>query len=297
MTIGVQQNDKPECGQLKKDIVNIEQFEYWNEKSGPKWVKLDDSMNERFSILTEELFSRANINENDRVLDIGCGGGQTSFQASQLVGYSGQVLGADISEALLNLARSKFSNTGNLDFSLCDAQNHKFQNNEFDKIISRFGVMFFEDPVEAFRNIYRSLKVNGSLNFVCWSDMIENEFLMEGADIITKHTQINLPPLTREPGPFAFREKSYIEEILSLSGFKNIKIDKVKTTILTKDSVEQAAEILMNIGPRAKMLSQASLSDEAMHKIREQIEELCKTRLNSGEISYAACLNFASATR
>ena len=290
-------NDKPECGQLKKDIVNIEQFEYWNEKSGPKWVKLDDSMNERFSILTEELFSRANINENDRVLDIGCGGGQTSFQASQLVGYSGQVLGADISEALLNLARSKFSNTGNLDFSLCDAQNHKFQNNEFDKIISRFGVMFFEDPVEAFRNIYRSLKVNGSLNFVCWSDMIENEFLMEGADIITKHTQINLPPLTREPGPFAFSEKSYIEEILRLSGFKNIKIDKVKTTILTKDSVEQAAEILMKIGPRAKMLSQAGLADEAMHKIREKIEELCKARQNGGEISYAACLNFASATR
>ena len=297
MTIGVQQNDKPECGQLKKDIVNIEQFEYWNEKSGPKWVKLDDSMNERFSILTEELFSRANINENDRVLDIGCGGGQTSFQASQLVGYSGQVLGADISEALLNLARSKFSNTGNLDFSLCDAQNHKFQSNEFDKIISRFGVMFFENPVEAFRNIYRSLKVNGSLNFVCWSDMIENEFLMEGADIITKHTQINLPPLTREPGPFAFSEKSYIEEILSLSGFKNIKIDKVKTTILTKDSVEQAAEILMNIGPRAKMLSQAGVADEAMHKIRERIEELCKARQNGGEISYAACLNFASATR
>ena len=56
MTIGVQQNDKPECGQLKKDIVNIEQFEYWNEKSGPKWAKLDYSMNERFSILTEELF-------------------------------------------------------------------------------------------------------------------------------------------------------------------------------------------------------------------------------------------------
>jgi len=297
MTIGVQQNDKPECGQLKKDIVNIEQFEYWNEKSGPKWAKLDDSMNERFSILTEELFSRADINENDRVLDIGCGGGQTSFKASQLVGYSGQVLGADISETLLSLARSKFSNTSNLDFSLCDAQNHEFQSNEFDKIISRFGVMFFEDPVEAFRNIYRSLKVNGSLNFVCWSDMIENEFFTEGADIITNHTQINLPPLTREPGPFAFREKSYIEEILSLSGFKNIKIDKVKTTILTKDSAEQAAEILMNIGPRAKMLSQASLSDEAMHKIREQIEELCKTRLNSGEISYAACLNFASATR
>ena len=77
---------------MKQDIVNIEQFEYWNEKSGPKWVKLDDSLNERFSILTHELFSRANIDKNDRVLDVGCGGGETSFQISKLVGNNGYVM-------------------------------------------------------------------------------------------------------------------------------------------------------------------------------------------------------------
>ena len=71
---------------MKTNIVNVKQFEYLNDKSGPKWVKLDDdSMNERFSTLTDELFRRANINENDNVLDIGCGG-ETSFRASQLVG-------------------------------------------------------------------------------------------------------------------------------------------------------------------------------------------------------------------
>ena len=103
---------------MKPNIVNIEQFEYWNDKSGPKWVKLDDSMNERFSVLTDELFRRANINENDNVLDIGCGGGETSFRASQLVGSSGHVLGADISDTLLHLARSKYSKIDNLELKI-----------------------------------------------------------------------------------------------------------------------------------------------------------------------------------
>ena len=212
---------------MKSAIVNVQQFEYWNDKSGPKWVKLDDSMNERFSILTDELFRRADMNEDDNVLDIGCGGGETSFRASQLVGNNGHVLGADISETLLNLAQSKFSKIDNLEFSLCDAQNHEFQSNYFDKIISRFGVMFFDDPVAAFNNIRLALKVNGSLNFVCWTEMMQNEFIIEGADIITKHTQINLPPVTKEPGPFALSDTSYIEEILTISGFKNIKLTKL----------------------------------------------------------------------
>ena len=77
---------------MKQDIVNIDQSEYWNEKSGPKWVKLDDAMNERFSILTDKLFARANINKNERILDIGCGGGETSFRASKLVGPDGYVI-------------------------------------------------------------------------------------------------------------------------------------------------------------------------------------------------------------
>ena len=282
---------------MKPNIVNIEQFEYWNDKSGPKWVKLDDSMNERFSTLTDELFRRANINENDNVLDIGCGGGETSFRASQLVGSSGHVLGADISNTLLHLARSKYSKIDNLEFNLCDAQSHKFQSNSFDRIISRFGVMFFDDPVAAFKNMRLSLKPDGSLNFVCWTEMMQNEFIIDGAEIITKHTHVNLPPVTREPGPFALSEKSYVEEILAASGFKNIRIDTVHTTISTKDSLQQAANILMNIGPRAKMLSGTEVSDETMLLIKNEIEELCKSRQIGNEITHKACLNYVSAVR
>ena len=282
---------------MRPNIINVEQFEYWNNKSGPKCVKLDDSMNERFSTLTDELFRRATVNENDNVLDIGCGGGETSFRASQLAGNAGYVTGADISETLLNLARSKYSKIDNLEFNLCDVQNHKFQSDCFDKIISRFGVMFFDDPVAAFTNILPSLKAGGSLNFVCWTDIKQNEFIIDGAEIITEYTQINLPPVTREPGPFAFSEKSYVEEILTASGFKNIKIDTVHTTISTKDSLQQAAHILMNIGPRAKMLSGANLSDKTLLKIESELAEFCKCRRTGNEITHKACLNYVSAVR
>ncbi len=282
---------------MKQNIINIEQSEYWNEKSGAKWVKLDEPLNERFSILTSELFLRANIKKNDKVLDIGCGGGETSFQASKFVGNNGWVTGADISETLLDFAKSKFLDSNNLDFKICDVQNYKFESNSFDKVISRFGVMFFENPVEAFNNIKLSMKTNGSLNFVCWSNMKENDFFYEGLEMIAKYAKQNLPPITKDPGPFAFSEKEYIEKILKNTGFREIKIDNVHTKISTKDSVEKDLEMMLSMGSRARILLEANLTDEKMLIIRNEIKELCKKRQNNSEITYKACLNYVSAIK
>ena len=137
-------------------IINNEQYDYWNSGIGQKWVKEDNSLNERFAILTKEFFSRASIKKNDKVLDIGCGGGITSFEASKIVGKYGYVflLGADISKILLDLAKKNFSNVKNLEFKYCDVQNYNFKENIFSKVISRFGVMFFENPVLAFQKIF-----------------------------------------------------------------------------------------------------------------------------------------------
>ena len=282
---------------MKQKIINIEQAEYWNKISGPKWVKVDDSLNERFSLLTSELFSRANMTKDDKVLDIGCGGGETSFRASKLVGPGGQVIGADISETLLNFAKSKFASRNNIHFNICDVQNYKFEADNFDKVISRFGVMFFENPVKAFKNIMLSMKKSASLHFVCWSNIIENEFFYEGLEIIEKYTNKKLPPITRNPGPFAFSEGRYVEKILKKSGFQNIKINTVYTSIDTNDSVEKDTEILLSIGPRAKLLSEASLSEEKLLALRNYVKELCKKRKNNGKIIYKACLHYVSAIK
>ena len=282
---------------MHPNIINDEQYEYWNKGIGQKWVKEDNALNERFAILTKEFFARANINKNEKVLDIGCGGGITSFEASKLVGKDGYVLGADISEILLDLAKKNFSNIENLEFKCCDVQNYNFGKNIFSKVISRFGVMFFENPIVAFRNIYNSIQDGGSLHFVCWTNVLENEFFTAAANIIIKHLNKEFPQVTRAPGPFAFSEKKYVKQILNASGFKNIKVDKIYTSISTYDDSKKDGELLFNIGLAGRLLAEENLSEEELSKIKNKIIEMAQKRQIDGKINYKSCLNFVSATK
>ena len=278
-------------------IVNDEQFEFWNEGIGQWWVDEDESMNERLSILTEELFLKSNIKKDDKVLDIGCGGGQTTFEVSEMVGENGYVLGADISKILLDLAKSKYASTKNLEFKYCDVQNYKFRENSFNKVISRFGVMFFENPIEAFKNIYNAIQEGGSLNFVCWTNVMENEFFTDPTNIVIRHLNKDFPEITRSPGPLAFSEEKYINEILSNSGFKNIKVEKVYSLITTNDSPEKNGELLLNIGSGGRLLADANLSKKELSVIRDEMVEISQKRQKNGKITYKACLNYVSATK
>jgi ubiquinone/menaquinone biosynthesis C-methylase UbiE len=278
-------------------IVNDEQFEFWNEGIGKKWVEEDDSMNERLSILTKELFLRSNINRDDKILDIGCGGGQTTFEASEMVGENGYVIGADISKILLDLAKSKYANTKNLEFKYCDVQNYEFRENSFNKVISRFGVMFFENPIEAFKNIYNSIQEGGSLNFVCWTNVMENEFFTDPTNIIIKHINKEFPEITRAPGPLAFSEADYVKEILVSSKFKNVKVEKVYSSISTNDSAEKDGDLLLKLGLGGRLLADANLSKKKLSVIRDEMVEISQKRQKNGKITYKACLNYVSATK
>lgn len=282
---------------MKHKIVNDEQFEFWNEGIGRKWVEEDDSMNERLSILTKELFLRSNIKRDDKILDIGCGGGQTTFDASEMVGENGYVVGADISKILLDLAESKYANTKNLEFKYCDVQNYEFKVNSFSKVISRFGVMFFENPIEAFKNIYNSIQEGGSLNFVCWTNVMENEFFTDPTNIIIKHINKEFPEITRAPGPLAFSEEDYVKEILMSSKFKNVKIEKVYSSISTNDSAEKDGALLLKLGLGGRLLADANLSKKELSIIRDEMVEISQKRQKNGKITYKACLNYVSATK
>ena len=282
---------------MKHKIVNDEQFEFWNEGIGRKWVEEDNSMNERLSILTKELFLRSNIKRDDKILDIGCGGGQTTFDASEMVGENGYVVGADISKILLDLAKSKYANTKNLEFKYCDVQNYEFRENSFNKVISRFGVMFFENPIEAFKNIYNSIQEGGSLNFVCWTNVMENEFFTDPTNIIIRHLNKEFPEITRAPGPLAFSEADYVKEILVSSQFKNVKVEKVYSSISTNDSAEKDGDLLLKLGLGGRLLADANLSKKELSVIRDEMVEISQKRLKNGKITYKACLNYVSATK
>ena len=157
--------------------------------------------------------------------------------------------------------------------------------------------MFFENPVLAFKNIYNAIQDGGSLHFVCWTNVMENEFFTAAADIIIKHLNKEFPKVTRSPGPFAFSEEKYVKQILNSSGFENIKVDKVYTLLSTNDDANKDGELLFNIGLAGRLLSEESLSKEELSNIKNKIIEMSQNRQVDGKINYKACLNFVSATK
>jgi ubiquinone/menaquinone biosynthesis C-methylase UbiE len=155
---------------------NQDQGEKWNSKMGLAWVKNDEKMNSLLEVMTGKLLKDLGQLDGKEILDIGCGSGEISKLLLAKVGSNGNVQGVDISKPLLELAFKKYGHMRNIKFLNADAQSFRFKLSFYDQIISRFGVMFFENPVVAFRNMHRSLKSNGRLDFICWSALEDNEF-------------------------------------------------------------------------------------------------------------------------
>jgi len=207
---------------------NQEQGANWNSKTGQAWANNDLKMDAHLDVITALLFKEFETLGNKHILDVGCGSGKTSKLLSDQVGSTGSVEGVDISKPLLELAQTKYGTIENIRFTNADAQSFEFKKSFYDQIVSRFGVMFFENPIAAFTNMHQSLKPNGKLNFVCWSALEENEFFILPLKIVLKYLNKPLPNPSKAPGPLAFSNKPYLLKILQSSEFKNIKIKTVK---------------------------------------------------------------------
>jgi phospholipid transport system substrate-binding protein len=158
------------------DIANAAQHTHWNEVAGPKWVGLGDVMETRMQNVSELLLANVGAMAGDVILDIGCGTGTTRLPLPAAVGAQGHVVGIDISAPMLAVAQRRVADQGLTNVSLlqADAQVHRFTLARFDRLVSRFGVMFFVDPVAAFRNLYDAARPGGRLCFVCWAPLAEN---------------------------------------------------------------------------------------------------------------------------
>jgi SAM-dependent methyltransferase len=150
--------------------VNADEIRYWNSPTTQAWVTLQDRIDVLFLPLTEVVLERAAPRAGERVLDIGCGCGATVLGLAGRVGPEGQVLGVDVSEPMIARARARIEEEGcsNAAVVLGDASLYPFETGSFDLAFSRFGVMFFSNPVEAFANIHRALKADGRLVFACF---------------------------------------------------------------------------------------------------------------------------------
>ena len=274
---------------------NQEQGANWNSKTGQAWVNNDLKMDLHLEVITTLLFKEFETLGNKHVLDVGCGSGTTSKLLSDQVGSTGSVEGVDISRPLLELAQAKYGTIENIRFTNADAQSFEFKKSFYDQIVSRFGVMFFENPIAAFTNMRQSLKPNGKLNFVCWSALEENEFFILPLKIVLKYLNKPLPNPSKAPGPLAFSNKPYLLKILQSSEFKNIKIKTVKTEMLNFDPVKEQVRFFNKMGLAARMKKEASFDIQIHEKIDQELEAELIKRTDANGTSLKATVYYVSA--
>ena len=273
---------------------NDKQGQYWNEAPGQSWVINDSAMNERLQAISDILFEGLDATGCNNGLDIGCGAGSTTRRLAAIMGNQARVTGLDISEKLLALARSHPESVGK-DFLQADAQSYKFEPERFDLAISRFGVMFFENPFKAFQNIKSAVQKGHEMRFVCWAPISANDFFLSPLNTVVDITGVSFAEPGKEPGPLAFSDRTYLSSILKNAEFSSINIDIIKTSISTKDSVEKNASLLMEIGMGSRAIKEAAPTDEVLNEIREAFVADGNKRLQNGLISYDATIYRVSA--
>lgn len=238
--------------------INAAQIEHWNGPAGETWVKLQARLDAQLAPLGHLAMDCAAIRPGEAVLDVGCGTGETTLELSRRVGESGKVLGVDVSRPMLSLARQRLKAAGfsQTRFEEGDAQNHEFARGSFDLVFSRFGIMFFADPVAAFKNLRAALGKQGRLSFVCWRPAAENAWVAVPMAAAFQHIPQPPPPPPGGPGEFAFAERDRVHEILSGAGFRNITIEP-QDMLIGGASLDVTVDTTLSMGPVAAALREA----------------------------------------
>ena len=274
---------------------NQEQGAHWNSSMGRAWVNNDSKMNAQLQIITNDLYKEIKIQKGSNVLDIGCGSGALLPFLSDKVGNSGLVHGVDISNPLLGLAKKYHCAKENITFLNADAQSYNFKSLNYDNVVSRFGVMFFEDPMAAFKNIRSSMKNNGKLNFVCWSKLEDNDFFMMPLKIVLRHLNKPLPTPSKSPGPLSFSDPDHTEHILKSSGFKSVAIKTVKTKMINYDTIDNQIQLFNKIGLAARIKKEASFDNLISAKIDNELISELKRKTTSNGTTLKAVVHYVSA--
>ena len=268
---------------------NAAQVTYWSETTGPRWVEQQELLDAQIGPLGQYAIERAGIGRGDRVLDVGCGCGQTLLQLGECVGPEGHVLGIDISDVMLARATERVASAGldHVTVSRMDAQTASFDVASFDHLFSRFGVMFFADPTAAFANLRRALVEDGQATFVCWQALARNPWMQIPMRAAAAHVAMPPPPEPNAPGPYSFADRERVRGILEAAGFRDVRHESVERQLLLGGGgLEGAVSLSLQMGPASAAIRLARERGEAvdLDAICADIAEALTPHLRDGDV-------------
>lgn len=230
----------------------------WKQSSAENWARNLDSIEAVVADLGRRFMARVAVTPGAQVLDIGCGGGVTSRELASRVGPEGRVLAVDVNEAVLVRARARGDDLPHLSYLLGDAEKMDLGDAVFDLALSRFGVMFFADPLAAFRNIHRALKPGGTLVFACWQALEENPWFLEAMTTVAAEVPNPLDlPRNDGPGPFSMADLGGLRSLLAKADFRDIKTDSLEGQMNIGTNLEAALDFAATAGPTRDMFAEA----------------------------------------
>ena len=243
---------------------NAAQIAEWNGVQGERWAALRAQTDAIVVPFGEAAMAAAAPTSGERVIDIGCGCGDTSIDLARRVGPTGSVTGVDVSRPMLAIARELGAAEGlsHLAFRECDASSADLPG-ALDLLYSRFGVMFFGDPMAAFAHMRGSLRRGGRCVFVCWRAPRDNPWAMVPVSAAREALGITPPPADpHAPGPFAFADDVRVRGILESASFGAIEVRRFDASVTLGDTPRAAAEAVTRIGPVSRLLREVGVEHQ-----------------------------------
>ncbi len=258
----------------------------WQGRTGETWAAEWRRTDRSFTLLTERLLQRMREFTFRRMLDVGCGAGELSL-ATARGRREVQVTGVDVSPQLIAVARERGEHLANCEFVLADATEWVAEERVApDLVVSRHGVMFFDDPPAAFANLSRQGAQGASLMFSCFRDLADNPFFTEVSRLLPQPPHLSEP---HAPGPFAFAEEGHVRDLLQSGGWTAIEFERFDFPMIAgsgQDAVEDAITYFCRVGPAARATSE--MEPDARARFLARVRQLCERREQDGLVALPA---------